>query len=88
MKERKNKDEEDEIDIIRFDDRYNNWRIIETMIKDGVVYKENDILIINQPLKNLIDSFFKYLKSNKELKKYRRVRDKYYLLDPTNTISI
>lgn len=47
----------------------NSWSTITEMINDGVVFKENDKLRINQAMKDTLNKFSEFLKEKNEFKK-------------------
>jgi hypothetical protein len=48
-----------------------DWHLINDMISDGILYKENDKLSVNQPMKDTINKFIDFLKEKGEFKKSR-----------------
>ncbi|MFA6541517.1 MAG: hypothetical protein WCT99_07935 [Bacteroidota bacterium] len=47
------------------------WYNINTMFEDGLVIREKEKLVINQPMKNTLDSFLVYLKEKQKLREHR-----------------
>jgi len=47
------------------------YTTVNSMLKDGLIFKEGDKLLINQSMKNTLDKFIKFLKERKEFKKSR-----------------
>jgi len=43
-----------------------HWSLINDMISDGILYKENDQLSVNQPMKETINKFIDFLKAKGE----------------------
>jgi hypothetical protein len=48
-----------------------DWHLINDMFSDGILYKENDKLSVNQPMKDTINKFIDFLKEKGEFKKSR-----------------
>ncbi|WP_243350250.1 hypothetical protein [Parabacteroides sp. FAFU027] len=48
-----------------------DFMVINEMINDGIVFKEQDKLVVNQAMKDTLDKFVSFLKDKGELRKHR-----------------
>jgi hypothetical protein len=53
--------------------RRDNWSLITEMTNDGMLFKENLKLTVNQPMAETLNKFIKFLRENKEFKKQKRM---------------
>lgn len=49
----------------------NNWYVIKEMTNDGIIFKDQNTLNINLPMKDTIDKFISFLRENQEFKNSR-----------------
>lgn len=56
--------------VLRKHLKSNSWSTITEMVNDGIVFKENEKLVINQAMKDTLNKFSEFLKEKNELKGY------------------
>jgi len=61
---------DDENNEIRYFDEPDNFSIINEMINDGILFKEQDHLAINQAMKDTLEKFVGFLKEKGEFKRH------------------
>lgn len=60
----------DEAEFVRFDrDGDDHWHVINLMLTDGLVFREDNKLVINQGMKYSLNKFILFLREKGELKK-------------------
>lgn len=57
-----------------------DWSVINEMLNDGIVFKENESLSVNQAMKDTLEKFLNYLTDKGEFKR----KHKYFPLDVEN----
>lgn len=53
-------------EFILRDEITENWTTINSMLKDGLVFKEDNVLVINQTMRTTLEKFIFFLKKKKE----------------------
>ena len=48
-----------------------DWYILNTMIEDGLIIKDKDNIVFNQPMKNTLVNFLQYLNENQKIGQHK-----------------
>lgn len=56
----------------RFREGGENWSTINEMLNDGIVFKENELLVVNQAMRDTLEKFLNYLSDKGEFKRHHR----------------